>query len=255
MPEIKTGTDGAVRVLTISNEPKRNALAGTMAADLLRFLDDAEADPKIRAVVITGEGSVAFSSGHDLQEISSGSYAATGLGEAPFLRPLSMRKPVIAAVNGHCYAAALILVLSCDLRVASENAAFGSPGARLGMLPEGGQIGRLPHLMAHGQALELMLTAAPMSAAAAHAAGFVNRVVPPGRALEEALALAQVIAGNSPSVVAAIKAGVLLGERQGCDAATAYEERIARELEAEADAKEGVLAFFEKRQPVFQDLL
>ena len=72
------------------------------------------------------------------------------------LRPLSMKKPVIAAVNGHCYAAALILAMSCDLRVVSENATFGSPGARLGMLPEGGQIGRLPMLMSRSAALELM---------------------------------------------------------------------------------------------------
>lgn len=254
MPEIKTGTDGAVRILTISNEAKRNALEGAMAGDLLSCLDEADADPSIRAVIVTGEGSIAFSSGHDLSEIASGAYKETALGERPFLRPLDMRTPVIAAVNGHCYAAALILVLSCDLRVASENATFGSPGARLGMLPEGGQIARLPRTMSRVRALELMLTAQPMSAADALTAGFINRITPPGAVLQQALVLARSIARNSPAVVAAIKEGVLLSERDGGDGATAYEERVARDLERQPDANEGVVAFFEKRQPVFRDL-
>ncbi|WP_431859218.1 enoyl-CoA hydratase/isomerase family protein [Azospirillum sp.] len=252
MPEITTQTEGAIRILTIANEPKRNAFQGTMAADFLRHLDDAEGDDAVRVVVVTGAGDLAFSSGHDLKEIASGVHAATDLGETPFLRPREMRKPVIAAVNGHCYAAALILALSCDLRVASVNATFGSPGARLGMLPEGGQIGRLPRLMSSARALELMLTAAPLSADEAYRTGFINRLVEKGDALSEALVLARAIAKNSPSVVAAIKAGVILGEREGIDAASAYEASVARRLETEADAREGVSAFFEKRPPVFR---
>lgn len=252
MPEIKKHTDGAIRVLTIANERKRNAFEGTMCADFLRFLDQADEDPAIRVVVVTGAGNIAFSSGHDLKEISSGTHAKSKLGERPFLRPLKMKKPVIAAVNGHCYAAALILVLSCDLRIASDNAAFGSPGARLGMLPEGGQIGRLPRLMSQTRALELMLTAEPLSAAEAFRTQFVSRLVPEGKALEEALVLARVIAKNAPAVVAAIKYGVLLGERDGLEAAAAYEEKTARRLKAEADAGEGVAAFLRSERRYFE---
>ena len=251
MPEITTHRDDAVLTLTICNERKRNAFEGSMAGDLLRNLNDAETDRTIRAVVITGAGDIAFSSGHDLKEIATGAYAATNLGEAPFLRPLEMTKPVIAAVNGHCYAAALILAMSCDLRVASTNATFGSPGARLGMLPEGGQLGRLPRLMSASRALELMLTAEPMPAAEAYRTGFVSRLVDPGMALKEALGLARAIAENAPSVVAAIKTGVLLGESQGLEACNAYEARVARHLETAVEAREGIEAFFQTRPPAF----
>jgi enoyl-CoA hydratase len=127
MPAIEASTRGAIRILMISNEPKRNAFEGPMARDLLNQFDAADQDPDIRVVVVTGAGDIAFSSGHDLKDISSGAHAASGLGEKPVMRPMTMRKPVIAAVNGHCHAAGLILAMSCDLRVASENAAFGSP--------------------------------------------------------------------------------------------------------------------------------
>ncbi|NUB12383.1 enoyl-CoA hydratase/isomerase family protein [Azospirillum brasilense] len=252
MPEISTRTEGAIRILTISNERKRNAFEGTMAADFLRLLNEAESDGAVRVIVVTGAGDIAFSSGHDLNEIASGAHAESNLGEEPFLRPRSMRKPVIAAINGHCYAAALIFALSCDLRVASKNAAFGSPGARLGMLPEGGQIGRLPRQMAPARALELMLTASPLPADEAYRTGFINRLAEKGEALNEALVLARAIASNSPSVVAAIKAGVILGEVEGVEPAAAYEATVARQLEKEADAREGVSAFLEKRAPVFR---
>ncbi len=252
MPEISTRTEGAIRILTISNEGKRNAFEGTMAADFLRLLNEAESDDAVRVIVVTGAGDIAFSSGHDLNEIASGAHAESNLGEEPFLRPRSMRKPVIAAINGHCYAAALIFALNCDLRVASKNAAFGSPGARLGMLPEGGQIGRLPRLMAPARALELMLTASPLPADDAYRTGFINRLTEKGEALNEALVLARAIANNSPSVVAAIKAGVILGELEGVEPAAAYEATVARQLEKEADALEGVSAFLEKRAPVFR---
>jgi enoyl-CoA hydratase len=251
MPEIKTETRGRVRILTISNEPKRNAMEGRMSADILAAFDASESDPGIRVVVVTGAGDVAFSSGHDLQDISSGAHAATGLGETPMLRPLGMNKPVIAAVNGHCYAAALILAMSCDFRVASTNAAFGSPGVRLGMLPEGGQIGRLPLLMSRSAALELMLTGTPLSATDAYRAGFLTELVEPGQALSAALDLASAIAANAPAVVSAVKRGVLIGETGGVAEAERFEQEVARRLEVLPDAVEGVKAFFEKRAPVF----
>lgn len=251
MPMIHVTTQGAIRILTIANEAKRNAFEGTMSTDILRCFDDAEADAAIRVVIVTGAGDLAFSSGHALQDIASGAHAQSGLGETPMLRPLSMSKPVIAAVNGPCYAAALILAMSCDLRVASDNATFGSPGTRLGMLPEGGQIGRLPTLMSRSAALELMLTATPLSAHDAYRAGFVSRLVPPGAALASALELATTIAANAPAVVSAVKCGVLIGEADGVVAAERFEQEHARRLETQADAREGVAAFFEKRAPAF----
>ncbi|MGN6669678.1 MAG: enoyl-CoA hydratase/isomerase family protein [Trinickia sp.] len=254
MAEIRITTIDAVRILTISNERKRNAFEGPMSGHLLQQFEMADADPAIRAVVVTGAGEIAFSSGHDLNELPTGSEAGAGTDEGPVLKPMSMKKPVIAAINGHCYAAALMLAMSCDLRVASENATFGSPGARLGMLPEGGQLGRLPLLMGRSAALELMLTGAPLSATEAFRCGFVSRLVPQGKALEAALSLARLIAANAPAVVSAIKQGVLLAEALGPSGAEEFEQRTARALEKEADAVEGVKAFLEKRKPVFTNV-
>lgn len=254
MREIGVVTSGAVRVLTINNESIRNAFSGSMAADLLHELDAADADSGIRVIVVTGSGDVAFSSGHDLKELASGEHAKSDVGERPFVRPLTMRKPVIAAVNGHCWAAGFMLALSCDLRVASENAIFGSPGARLGMLPEGGQLYRLPQLIAPARALELMFTSEPMTAREAFACALVSRLVPQGEALAAAMEIANLIAQRSPAVIEAIKTGMNLGLLEGGMKAAEFEARMAPELIHGPDAKEGINAFLEKRAPRFCDL-
>lgn len=252
MYEINIKTVGSVRLITICNERIRNAFSKSMTADLLQAFDDAERDDEIRVVVVTGAGDVAFSSGHDLREIASGEIGGQDDSEAAFLRPLTMEKPVIAAVNGHCYAAGFILALSCDLRVASENAMFGSPGARLGLLPEGGQLVRLPQLIPPSRAMQLMLTADPMTADEAFRCHFVTAVVPSGTVVEAAMSLAERIAGNSPTIVKAIKRGLNLGQQEGRENVAAYEKRTARELGKGAHGKEGVNAFLQKRRPDFQ---
>ena len=249
--EIRRETRDAVRILTIANERIHNAFGEGMAQRLLDEFDEAENDANIRVVVVTGAGTAAFSTGHDLKEIENNTYQDTGLGEAPFLRPLTMSKPVIAAVNGHCYAAAFILALSCDIRVASEDAGFGSPGARLGMLPEGGQLSRLPMLLPRSIAMEMMVTAQPLSGRDAHRLGFVSQVAPVGQALQAALLIADKIAANAPAVIASIKKGLAASDPVDHDRAQAYEYGEARRLERCDDAKEGVRAFFEKRPPVF----
>ena len=169
---------GAVRVLRLDNEAKRNAFSGSMADDLLRLLQEADATPGVRCVVVTGAGDKAFSSGHDLTEVLGDSEAAVGPdANRAFIHPSKMAKPVIAAVNGPAYAGGFILALSCDLRVASRNATFCVAGVRIGLLPVGGQLSRLLGVMPHARALEMALTAAPMTAEEAHGLGFVNRLV------------------------------------------------------------------------------
>ncbi|SAK95511.1 short chain enoyl-CoA hydratase [Caballeronia hypogeia] len=254
MGEILVETRDAIRVLTICNEPIRNAFDESMSVALLEAFNTAEADQRIRVVIVTGAGDLAFSSGHDLNELASGEHARSTVGEAPFVRPLTMRKPVIAAVNGHCWAAGFMLALSCDLRVASENAVFGSPGARLGLLPEGGQLYRLPQLIPPARALEMMLTAEPMSAGQAARFELVSRLVPTGQALAEAMTMAAVIASRSPAVVQAVKSGVNLGLRDGTRTAERYEAETALAMHQGPDSREGIAAFLEKRAPRFADL-
>ena len=245
---------GAVRVLTLDNEAKRNAFSGSMADDLLRLLQEADGISGVRCVVVTGAGDKAFSSGHDLTEVLGDSEAAVGPdANRAFIHPSKMAKPVIAAVNGPAYAGGFILALSCDLRLASRNATFCVAGARIGLLPVGGQLSRLLGVMPHARALEMALTAEPMTAEEAHGLGFVNRLVEEREALPAALALAEAIVANSPAVVRAAKQGFDVSLRDGVAAGEAYEWETGPALAGHADAEEGIRAFLEKRRPRFED--
>jgi enoyl-CoA hydratase/carnithine racemase len=143
--------------------------------------------------------------------------------------------------------------MSCDIRVASENARFATPGARNGLLPIGGQISRLFHLLPHGKVLDLLYTGEPMTAQEAHSLGFVSRIVPAGQALEDSLVMARSIADNSPAVVREIKRGVEHSLRHGIDAGELFEWTVAEILRHSPDMEEGIRAFLEKRRPAFAD--
>lgn len=238
---------GHVMLVTIANERKRNAVDRAMEHRFLEVLKVCDDSDDIRVVVITGAGDVAFCSGHDLTEIDM----PAPEGPDPCAYPAQMKKPVIAAVNGHCHAAGLLLALSCDMRVASENAVFGQPGARLGMLPIGRQIMNLPRVIPPVCALEMMMTAEPMSAPGAFSLGFLNRLVPVGKALEEGLELAARVAANSPATVQAIKEGQRVFHSGGTAAFDTFEKEMSARLMNGPDALEGTLAFREKRSPRF----
>ncbi|MEO3999419.1 enoyl-CoA hydratase/isomerase family protein [Mesorhizobium sp. CAU 1732] len=250
MGEILVDQRGKVLVVTIANERKRNALDVSMEKPFHDALVAAENDDGIRAVVITGAGDIAFCSGHDLSEV--GRPGVKFMKPDPMGYPDLMRKPVIAAVNGHCHAAGLMMALCCDLRIASENAVFGQPGARLGQLPMGGQIWRLPQAMPRVRALEMLLTARHMSGADAFEWGLVSKLVKKGEALAVAMELAEAIADNSPNAVQAIKAGLKLYEKDGRDAFNHYEAETMRGLMDSSDRIEGSKAFMEKRAPTFR---
>lgn len=252
--EVRCDKDGPVWTITIDNQAKRNAFSGEMVYQLQKYLEEADTSQSARVVILTGAGDVAFSSGHDLVEMLAHQEHAFGKqANAGFIKPHSMRIPVIAAVNGFAYAAGFILAMSCDLRVASENARFATPGSKIGLLPIGGQISRLFHLLPHGKVLELLYTGAPLSAQEAFTLGFVNRVVPTGKALAAARELANQIAANSPAVITQIKHGVDLAERHGIGAGEFFEWATAELLRSSPDTREGIAAFVEKRSPHFVD--
>lgn len=254
MARVHCHKKGAIWLLTIDNESKRNAFSGDMVASLLGHLNEADASPQARCVIITGAGDVSFSSGHDLSEIlDQGDRAFSPDENAGFVRPVSMRKPTIAAINGYAYAAGFILAMSCDLRVASSNASFCAPGARIGLLPIGGQLSRLFYLVPYGKALEMLFTAQPITAQEAYEVGFVNHITPEGDALSVALELAEKIVANSPAVVQAVKQGMNLALRNGTDAGEEFEWTTGSLLSKSPDTTEGVRAFLEKRAPKFAD--
>ena len=253
MAEIRVHRENDILILTFDNEPKRNAFTYGMTAALGRLLDEAEVDRTVRCVVLTGSGDKAFSSGHDLNELLvDRDHAASAELNGPFFRPASMTTPTIAAVNGAALAGGLILALSCDVRICSQNAVFAAPGAKIGLLPIGGQLSRLPALLPPGIAFEVLATARNFSAEEGQRHGFVNRIVPPDAVLDAALTLARTIAANSPTVVASIKRGLDIYLRKGVAAAEQFEWDEGGRLQGGPDADEGVRAFLEKRVPVFQ---
>lgn len=252
MASIQSHYDDGVQILTISNEASRNAFTHQMTRDLGSYLQAAEHDPAVKCIVITGAGDIAFSSGHDLREmLDDRDNASDPVANAPFLMPATMRTPTIAAVNGYAFAAGFILSISCDLRVCAENASFSAPGARIGLLPIGGQLSHLPQIMPRGIAHEMLITCRAMQAAEAYRIGFANCLASPGKALQTALDMARSIAANSSTVIGAIKTGLEVCARDGTQAAADYEWEVGRQLQSAPDAEEGMRAFLEKRPPSF----
>jgi enoyl-CoA hydratase/carnithine racemase len=249
MGEIISERIGSVLVVTIANEAKRNCLNASMEQPFYDALTGAEKDDAIRAVVITGAGDIAFCSGHDLTEI--GRPDMKFMKPDPMGHPDLMKKPVIAAVNGHCHAAGLMMALCCDLRVASENAVFGQPAAKTGGLPMGGQIWRLSQALPRARAMEMMMTAEFLTAGEAFEWGMVNRLVPQGKAQETAVELAEKIARNSTTTIQAIKRGLKIFDKGGQSEFRVFEQEAYEELKARPERGEGIQAFVEKRRPSF----
>lgn len=246
---------GQVLLITLNRPERRNALDATVIAGIGQALVDAETDPSIAVVVITGAGDRAFCAGIDLKAFASheGPPLPT---EGPGLEVLLRRvypKPVIAAANGAAVAGGFELLLGCDLVVAAEHAIFGLPEVRRGLVAAGCGLELLPRRLPLAVALELGLTGEPIDASRAAALGLVNRVVPGAQVLDEALRLAEVIAENAPLAVGFTKQHMRsIGNGDSTDADRgAFEESVNRIL-ASVDAREGARAFAERRQPVWR---
>lgn len=240
----------ALMVLTINRPEKRNALDSRVSHEIAAALDELDESPELRVGILTGAGGN-FSSGMDLKAFGAGERPVVeGRGLAGFAqRP--PRKPLIAAVEGYALAGGFEVVLSCDLVVAARDAVFGLPEVKRSLLAAGGGLIRLPRRIPYHLAMELGLTGESISAERAAEWGLVNRLTEPGGALDGALELAQSIAANGPVAVAAAKEVLAFAadyaEREAWERQGPINERIAES----DDAKEGALAFVEKRAPVW----
>jgi enoyl-CoA hydratase len=246
---------GPVALLTLNRPEALNALSVDMLDDLDEHLDTIENDPQLRAVVITGGGEKAFTAGADINHMRNASAlearAYAQRGHAITNRLESLTKPVIAAVNGYALGGGCELALACDVRLAAQDARFGLPEVNLGIMPGWGGTQRLARTTSPGFAKELILTGRQVSAEEARAAGLVNHVYPRGELMAKALEMGDLIAAKPPWAVASAKEVVNLaleGDLHG---------HLARELDAFAlaftteDQREGMNAFFEKREPRF----
>lgn len=243
--------DGPVAWLTINRPDSRNALSEAVRIGLYEGFERFEADGDARVLVVTGSGDRAFCAGGDLQEM-----AATGLeipppGYMPHLgHNVHVSKPVIAAVNGVAYGGGFLLAQMADLCVAADHAKFGITEARWGRGAP--WAAPLPWMIGPRQAMELLLTAEPITAARAAELGLVNRVVPAGELREQTQVWAEKIAANAPLSVQAGKALVYASAEAGRTASFAVGDAIYAPVYLSDDAKEGPKAFREKRSPEWQ---
>jgi enoyl-CoA hydratase len=243
---------GAVEILRLNRPEARNALSPELIAELGAALDAAVAADAVRAVVLTGTGDRAFCAGMDLRAFSEGRTARSGGGDpmgafGRFIRD-SIPKPIIGAAQATAVAGGFELLLACDLIVASSAAQFGIPEAKRGLFAAGGGVflsARIPL----AQALELGLTGDLIDAQRALALGLINRVVPPERVLDEAIALAERITANGPLGVRATKELMRLAATGTLAEAAARQAELQPRVFGSEDAKEGALAFVERRAP------
>ncbi len=250
---------GSTAVVTMNRPEAKNALSGPMLVGMADAWVEIDSNDDIRCAILTGAGGT-FCAGMDLKSMSGPGMESVQqrMAEDPdlhwraLLRHYSLKKPLIAAVEGWAVAGGTEILQATDIRVAGEGAKFGVFEARRGLFPLGGSTVRLRRQIPYTVAMELLLTGREVTADEALRIGLIGRVVPDGGALDAALEVAEVIGRNGPLAVEAIKRAVL--ETEGLS----EEEGLARELEigwpvfATEDAKEGPRAFAEKRQPNFQ---
>jgi crotonobetainyl-CoA hydratase len=267
MPEDNTAVEyelrGRVALITLNRPDAMNAVNADLATGLGEAVERAAADPAVRVLVLTGRGR-AFCAGADLKAIASGQpIGPEGHDEWGFAGFVQhwCDKPVVAAVNGFAMGGGTELALACDLVVASDQASFGLPEVRRGLVAAAGGLLRIQHQVTPKRAMEMALTGAPIDAAIALEWGLVNRVVPHDTVLAEALALAGVIAENAPTAVRQSKRLLHRTRTAANDwhAEWTAEEPWAVNTEetmvafAHPDAIEGPTAFAEKRPPNWQD--
>jgi enoyl-CoA hydratase len=246
-------TRGRVGVIRLNRPEALNALNGALMVELTTAVDTFEADAGVGCLVLTGSDK-AFAAGADIKEMATKSYMEAFMGNfaATWDPPARARKPVIAAVAGFALGGGCELAMTCDIIIAADNARFGQPEIKLGVIPGMGGTQRLVRAVGKAKAMEMVLTGRMMDAAEAERAGLVARVVPLAELMNETMKTAETIASLSlPSVMVAKEA-----VNQAFEASLAegllFERRVFHALFATEDQKEGMAAFVEKRPPQFK---
>jgi enoyl-CoA hydratase len=246
-------TRGRVGLIRLNRPQALNALNRALLRELGEAVDAFDADDKIGCMVITGSDK-AFAAGADIKEMADKTFIEAFLANlaATWDRVAHVRKPVIAAVAGFALGGGCELAMECDVIIAADNAKFGQPEIKLGIIPGIGGTQRLPRAVGKSKAMDLILTGRMMDAQEAERSGLVARIVPLPSLLDEALKIAETIASMSlPSVLAA-KEAVNRAFETSLAEGIRFERRIFHSLFATADQKEGMAAFVEKRPPKFE---
>ena len=247
-----SGANGAldhVALVTIDRREALNALSFDLLDELVVALETLDADPACRAIVLTGAGERAFAAGADVRELATQTPTSLAAENrfAAWDRIASIGTPLIAAVRGFALGGGCELAMTCDMIVAGEDAQFGQPEIRLGVMPGAGGTQRLTRAIGKAKAMELILTGRTMAAREAEANGLVTRVVPTEATLDAALDLASVVAAQAPLAVLAAKQAILQAAELSLSAGLDHERRAFFQLFETDDQTEGMAAFGEKR--------
>ena len=249
---------GHILIVTMNRPESRNALSGEMLSIMVEAWDRVDSDPDIRVCILTGAGGY-FCAGMDLKaatkkppgdSFKSGGYDPTRIDG--LLKGRRLTKPLIAAVEGPAIAGGTEILQGTDIRVAGESAKFGISEAKWSLYPMGGSAVRLVRQIPYTIACELLLTGRHITATEALAMGLIGHVVPDGQALVKALEIAEVISNNGPLAVQAILRSIRETEGMHENDAFKIDTKIGIEVFLSEDAKEGPLAFKEKRAPQFK---
>ncbi len=263
MPSLEYEKRDHVAYITFNRPEVRNAMDAEVMVRLADAWRDYDADPDMRAAIITGAGDKAFCAGADLgkliplftrarqpeDEWDKRVMEDRSVQDAALLRGFSTYKPVIAAINGFCLAGGTELIQATDIRLAAPRATFGLSEVKRAIVPAGGSLVRLARQIPYAKAMEILLTGEQMTAQEAHRIGLVNYIVPPEELMASAERFARVIAANGPLAVRKIKEAVIRTSGVPLEDAYKIENECAREVMMSDDAKEGPRAFMEKREP------
>jgi len=244
-----------VSVMRLNRPEAMNALNSKMLGELAKAMRAAQADGKVRCIIVTGSDK-AFAAGADVKEMSDKSYTDIFMGDlfGPEIDAIArIRKPIIAAVAGYALGGGCELAMMCDFIIAAETAKFGQPEINLGVVAGLGGTQRLTRAVGKAKSMDMHLTGRFMDAAEAESCGLVSRVVPAKRLMDEAMSAAHKISEKSRVTVTAVKEAVNASQETGLSQGLLLERRIFAGLFATEDQSEGMGAFLEKREPQFRD--
>ncbi len=244
-----------VALIRLNRPDALNALNTLLLQELCQALEDADANEKVRCIVVTGSEK-AFAAGADIKEMSSKSFGdvfSENLFANASDRIMKIRKPVIAAVAGYALGGGCELAMACDFIIAADTAKFGQPEINLGVIAGMGGTQRLTRFVGKSKSMDMNLTGRFMNAEEAERSGLVSRVVPAKKLVEEALNVAQKIAEKSMLTTIAAKEAVNRSYESTLSEGILFERRVFHSMFATEDQKEGMAAFLEKREPQFRD--
>ncbi|MGK2900200.1 MAG: enoyl-CoA hydratase/isomerase family protein [Burkholderiaceae bacterium] len=247
--------DGAALVVTFNRPKVRNAISTLVQDELIVAAQQADADPQVRAMIITGNAEY-FSAGADLNDALAIAGPAEGVAYFKRWHRLcdtleTLAKPVLAAIEGFCMTGGCELALACDIRVGAEGSSYAVTSSKIGTVAGAGGTQRLPRIVGPAKAMEIMFAGDPVDAAEAYRIGLINRLVPRGQALAEAKKMVKVYEDRAPLSLAWIKRSVHRGTQMDLASALEFETFLVSTIYQTADRKEGIGAFLAKRKAKF----